>query len=194
MKRRFKFRSARLVAAGALGVAVLGAAFALTPSVVAAPSTLNATIADVARRWPDIGHITPAALDRLMAKQAAVIFDVRTPAEYAVSHLPGAVLVNPDMSAAAFLDRYGDTVKDKTAVFYCSVGVRSSRLAERVTQGLKVRGAAAVDDLAGGIFAWHGQSRPLVDAKGPTEYVHPYDATWGRLLARPQLARTTPRN
>ncbi len=80
-------------------------------------------------------------------------------------------------------------VNGKTAVFYCSVGVRSSRLAERVAQGLKARGAVAVDDLAGGIFAWHGEARPLVDAKGPTDFVHPYDATWGRLLARPQLAR-----
>ena len=98
-----------------------------------------------------------------------MVFDVRTPAEYAVSHLPGAVNVDPDMPAADFLARYGDSVDGKTAVFYCSVGVRSSRLASRVARELKARGAVAVDDMAGGIFAWHGEARPLVDAEGATD-------------------------
>jgi len=55
------------------------------------------------------------------------------------------------------------------------------------------RDSVGVYDLAGGIFAWHGAARPLVDAKGPTDFVHPYDARWGRLLARPELAREDPR-
>ncbi len=194
MKRLLQTKSARAAAVVAVAAAVVGVVVGLAPPGTGAPATLQATIADVARRWPDIGHIAPAKLDRLMAAHSAVVFDVRTPAEYAVSHLPGAILVDPDMGAATFLERYGKAVKGKTAVFYCSVGVRSSRLAERVAQGLKARGATGVDDLAGGIFAWHGQARPLVDAKGPTDFVHPYDATWGRLLARPQLARTTPRS
>jgi rhodanese-related sulfurtransferase len=178
-----------VLALGAVGLAVW-----LAPPVSGGPTTLQATVADVARRWPDIGHIAPADLDGLMATRSALVFDVRTPAEYAVSHLPGAIHVEPDMASAAFLDRYGDAIEGKTAVFYCSVGVRSSRLAERVAQGLKEHGAKAVADLAGGIFAWHGQGRALVDAKGPADLVHPYDASWGRLLARPELARTTPRS
>jgi len=180
----------------AAGAAILALAVAL--GVVSAPpalaGNLQSTIEDVARRWPDIGHIAPARLAALMADGQAVLFDVRTPAEYRVSRLPGAVRVEPGMRAAAFLDRYGDTVEGKTAVFYCSVGVRSSRLAERVAKALKARGATAVDDLAGGIFAWHGEARALVDAVGPTDFVHPYDASWGRLLGRPGLARTEPRS
>ncbi len=185
---------ARAGAACLLGAVLLGTGYMLVRPVAGGPATLQATIADVARRWPDIGHVTPAKLDRLMAEHTVVVFDVRTPAEQAVSHLPGALLVDPDMATAAFLDRYGDGVQGKAAVFYCSVGVRSSRLAERVAQGLQAAGATAVDDLAGGIFAWHGEGRALVDAKGPTQFVHPYDATWGRLLARPKLARTRPRS
>jgi rhodanese-related sulfurtransferase len=194
MSRRSHFKSVRPVVAAVLGVAVLGLVVSLTPSVVGAPATLEATIADVARRWPHIGHVTPQKLDRFMAARAVVLYDVRTPAEYAVSHLPGAISVDPDMGSAAFLARYGHAVNGKTAVFYCAVGVRSSRLAARVAQGLEARGAVAVDELAGGIFAWHGEARPLVDAKGHTDFVHPYDAAWGRLLARPQLARTAPRS
>lgn len=181
--------------AAALPLALVAVMLALisTPPATGGPATLDATISDVARRWPEIGHITPAALERMMAQHSAIVFDVRTPQEYAVSHLPGAIHVAPGMGTRDFLEHYGNKVKGKTAVFYCSVGVRSSRLADKVADSLKARGATAVDDLAGGIFAWHGERRELVDAEGPTDFVHPYNASWGRLLARPELARTTPR-
>jgi rhodanese-related sulfurtransferase len=163
------------------------------PPVSASPDELRSAVNDIARRWPYIDHIAPAQLEPVMAAGEAALFDVRTSAEYQVSHLPGAVRIEPGMRAQAFLDQYGDAVKGKTVVFYCSVGVRSSKLAERVAHALKARGATGVHDLAGGIFAWHGEARPLVDAAGATDFVHPYDATWGRLLARPGLARTVPR-
>jgi len=189
MMRYFNhMRDSHAAAALALAVVVIGLPAAFAPAR-SGPVSLQATIEDVVHHWPDIRHIAPAELDGLIAAGTVVLFDVRTPAEYAVSHLPGAVNIDPDMPSAAFLERYGDSVKGKAAVFYCSVGVRSSTLAERVAAGLKARGATAVDDLAGGIFAWHGQRRALVDAKGPTDFVHPYDSTWGRLLARPELAR-----
>jgi rhodanese-related sulfurtransferase len=191
MSRFARMTCLLVLAAAALGAA--GLAIVLAPPVTGAPATLQATIADVARRWPGIGHIAPAQLATRIAEGSVVLFDVRTPAEYAVSHLPGAVHVEPDTQPADFLKRYGDAVKSKAAVFYCSVGVRSSTLAERVAQGLQARGATAVDDLAGGIFAWHGEGRVLVDARGATDFVHPYDSSWGRLLARPELARNTPR-
>jgi rhodanese-related sulfurtransferase len=176
------------VALGAVGLSV-----GLAPRVGGGPTTLQATIAEVARRWPQIGHVTPAQLATRIAEGRVVLFDVRTPAEYAVSHLPGAIRVDADMRTSAFLERHGDGVKGKAVVFYCSVGRRSSGLAARVAPGLKARGATAVDDLAGGIFAWHGQRRTLVDANGATDFVHPYDSSWGRLLARPDLARNAPR-
>jgi rhodanese-related sulfurtransferase len=191
MTRLARITSLLVLAALALGA--VGLSVWLAPPVTGGLTTLEDTIDDVARRWPQIGHVTPAEVARRIAEGKVVLFDVRTPAEYAVSHLPGAIYVDPDMTSADFLARYGDAVKGKTAVFYCSVGVRSSRLADRVATDLKTRGAVAVDELAGGIFAWHGEMRPLVDTKGPTDFVHPYDALWGRLLARPDLARTDAR-
>jgi rhodanese-related sulfurtransferase len=186
-------RIAGLLGLAALALGCVGLAVWLAPPVAGGPTTLQATIDDVARDWPRIGHVTPTEVERRIAGGKAVVFDVRTPQEYAVSRLPGAIHVDPDMGSADFLDRYGDAVKGKTAVFYCAVGVRSSRLATRVATELEARGAVAVDDMAGGIFAWHGKMRPLVNAKGPTDFVHPYDASWGRLLARPELARTDAR-
>ena len=55
---------------------------------------------------------------------------------------------------------------------------------------LMKRGAVAVDNLKGGIFAWHNQQRPLVSGQGqPTPYVHPFDSSWGKLVDRQSLTR-----
>ncbi|MGI9403293.1 MAG: rhodanese-like domain-containing protein [Hyphomicrobium sp.] len=178
-----------LLVAAIAGVALLG-----SPRVTRGPTSLRTTIENVAQRWPEIGHITPAQVAPLMDDRKVVLFDVRQDAEYVVSRLPGAIHVTPGTSRAAFLDRHGDNVKGKRVVFYCSVGERSSSLASRVANDLKARGAVAVDDLAGGIFAWHGEGRSLVDAKGPTEFIHPFDASWGRLVSRQDLIRTEPRS
>jgi len=187
--RRMMGAIALLFVAAIAGVAVLD-----SPPIASGPTSLRATIGDVAQRWPEIGHIAPAQVGPLLDDRKVVLFDVRQDAEYAVSHLPGAIHVKPGTSRGAFLDRYGDDVKGKTVVFYCSVGERSSSLASQVAEDLKARGALAVEDLAGGIFAWHGEARPLVDAKGSTEFVHPFDASWGRLVSRQELVRTEPRS
>ena len=53
-------------------------------------------------------------------------------------------------------------------------------------------GAQAVYNLDGGIFAWHNERRALTNAAGATDYVHPFDDYWGRLLERRDLIRTVP--
>lgn len=175
-----------------LVAAIAGFAFVPSPIVTGGPPSLQATVENIAQRWPEIGHITPAQVAPLVDEHKVMIFDVRQDAEYAVSHLPGAIHVKPETSRAEFVERYGDEIKGKKVVFYCSVGARSSMLASRVSDDLKARGAVAVDDLAGGIFAWHGEGLPLVDANGLTEFVHPFDSTWGRLVSRQNLVRTSP--
>jgi rhodanese-related sulfurtransferase len=185
----------RLVVAAAailLAVAIAGFAFVPTPIVSVGPPSLQATVKSIAQRWPEIGHIAPERVAPLVDEGKVVIFDVRQDAEYAVSHLPGAIHVKPETSRAEFIERYGDDVKTKKVVFYCSVGARSSMLASRVADDLKARGAVSVDDLAGGIFAWHGERLPLVDAHGRTEFVHPFDSNWGRLVSRQGFVRTKP--
>ncbi len=145
---------------------------------------LERTIEDVAKRWPNLQHVPADDVARMMTEKSAVIFDVRTEQEYAVSHIEGAIRVDPAIDSAEFLKAHAGAVKGKTAVFYCSVGVRSSKLAERVGQGLKEAGALASQNLRGGIFAWHQEQRPLHDAKGAIELVHPYDKTWGKAIKR----------
>lgn len=182
-----------LMALGAVAAAI--AVLALSLSETSKPTVplaeLAATMANVAERWPAISHIAvPAAAEKIQTGDV-VLFDVRTAEEYAVSHLPGAQHVEPGITDDDFLSKFGDSVDGKEVVFYCSVGVRSSKLAERMKSHLTERGATAVYDMAGGIFAWHSERRPLVNARGPTDFIHPYNARWGRLVVRGDLRRTT---
>jgi rhodanese-related sulfurtransferase len=109
---------------------------------------------------------------------------VRTREEFEQSHIDGAIWVDPDMSAASFAEAHGARVRGKTAVFYCAVGVRSGVMVQRVSQSLAPFGPAATVNLKGGVFRWHAQRKPLMSTAGPVRTVHPYDASWGKLLDR----------
>ena len=69
---------------------------------------------------------------------------------------------------------------DRSIVVYCSVGYRSSILAEK----LQDMGFTKVYNLEGSIFKWDNEGRPLVQGKVTVRKVHPYNAHWGNLLER----------
>ena len=145
----------------------------------------------VKRQYTSVAHLPTQKLDDLMRSNADVIlFDVREPEEYRISRIPGAVRVDPEVWTQTFLQRYAASSAGKTVIFYCSVGVRSSRLAERVGDGLRAAGARAVHNLDGGAFAWHGEDRRLVNESGPTSFIHPFSDRFSGLLKRPDLARS----
>jgi rhodanese-related sulfurtransferase len=150
-------------------------------------------LADIRRDHSSVAHVTPEVFTALVGRpQPPVVFDVREPQEFAVSHLPGAVRVDPSLSADAFLAAYGDLIKGRDVVLYCSVGKRSSLLAERVAGVSRAKGALSVANLDGGLFRWHNEGRALVRATTPTSAIHPYDAFWGRHVKRQSEVRMTP--
>jgi len=145
--------------------------------------------------YKNVSHMETAELATMLAeKKDLLIFDVREPDEYNVSHIPGAIRISPSTWGWSFLRQWGPMVKGKTVVFYCSVGVRSSIMAARVQDGLRKQGAIKTLNLNGGIFAWHNERRPIVNAKGETPYVHPFDKHWGSLLKRQSELRMSPMN
>ncbi len=171
-------RAARL----AIALAVILSAIAPANAEQQA-SPLASTIAEVKQKWPSLHHLPSSGVQSLIDDGKAVVFDVRSKEEYDTSHLPGAILVDPATGKDAFLAANAAALTGKTAVFYCAVGMRSSRLADRVgTDALKAAGATDSVNLEGGIFAWNWEGRPLVDANGPTGKVHGYDAKWGKLV------------
>jgi rhodanese-related sulfurtransferase len=169
------------------GLAVIATLGAFTAMCWLVPPVDLATIEqDVERRWPQLEQMQRPHLGSIIeaGAEGLVLFDVRESDEHTVSRLPGAIQIDPAMTATEFMSAHGDTVKGKGVVFYCSVGVRSSILAARVQEDLERAGAAKVLNLTGGIFGWHNDARPLVNSRGATDQVHGHDALWGRLVTR----------
>lgn len=96
--------------------------------------------------------------------------DVRDPEEYMVSTIKGAVTV----------DNYKP--KQKYAVVFCSVGVRS----EKATLDLqKQHPEVKFFNLYGGIFDWFNQGNQIVDQNNkPTETIHTYNKKWEKWVLR----------
>ncbi len=186
------YGSATKAIAAGLTVFILLIGAAIAPqSVLAEAFNLQSVKDQVVRDYKGVKHMETAELaETLEGKGETLLFDVREESEFNVSRIPGAIRISPSSWGWTFLREHGDKVKGKKVVFYCSVGVRSSIMAARVQKGLLERGAAEVMNLNGGIFAWHNEKRGLVNAKGDTSYVHPYDSHWGKLIDRKDLART----
>lgn len=128
-------------------------------------------------QYPRVQWITPSELAALQDKADSnlVLLDVRTAAEWQVSHLPGAVRIEPGSSAEALPPNLPRTA---LIVGYCAVGYRSAAVLKRFGAEGFTNGRV----LDGGIFAWANEHRPLVRDGQPATRVHPYTAFWGRLL------------
>jgi rhodanese-related sulfurtransferase len=140
----------------------------------------------------EIRRIAPADLLAHMQSgqhDQLALFDVRMPDEFAISHLSGAVRVDPDFGYERFVATYGAALRGKTVVFYCTTSARSGDLALGVRDGLMQTGAKSVLLLAGGLIAWHNGDLPLTDVSGPTRFLHPYDDVVVPHLRHPELAR-----
>jgi len=148
------------------------------------PTPLAEIEETVAERYDDIAHVGPEDLAKMQgADEDFILLDVREKREFEVSHIPGAIQIDPDARASdvkALLAEAGADA-DTPVVVYCSVGRRSSRLGSRVVDGLEGR---QVVNLRGGVFAWHNQTRPLENETGETDAVHPYNDKWGKLIER----------
>ena len=126
-------------------------------------------------RWKfdDVQHVTPAEAAALLADDTAtVIWDIRRPDEFAVSHLPDARHVPPDTADAALKQLLPDA--NQTILVYCAVGYRSAQMARR----LQALGHTNALNLEGAIFAWAEADLPLEGG----DTVHPYNAMGRRML------------
>ena len=114
--------------------------------------------------------------DSIKCKSDWLIVDSRELVEFKTSHLPNAKWVGDhDFSIC----RLSGTPKDTKVVVYCSIGVRSEKIAEK----LKASGFSNVWNLYGGIFAWSNEHKSLVvQSQKPTLAVHGYDHNWAKLL------------
>lgn len=149
------------------------------------PLHLASVILGIRHRVPMID--TQVLAQRLQKEPGDVlIFDVRSEAEYRVSHLPGAIRISEGLPVEDLLANHPQILGGKTVVFYCSVGERSGEMGARLVQQSegKAAGMGEIYNLSGGIFAWANRAFPLENPTGPVkQVVHPFSKNWGWLLS-----------
>lgn len=144
------------------------------------PVTWDEVRWQIAEKFPAVPQLGTAELAAALSDSASaqpLLIDTRTAREFAASHLPGALHAETVEEVRALL---ATAPHDQAVVLYCSVGWRSSRLADDLLQAEPER---QVHNLDGSLFQWANEARPLVDAEDKSvNHAHPYDQRWGRLL------------
>jgi rhodanese-related sulfurtransferase len=153
---------------------------------------LNTIHQVIKKDYQSVSHISASQFSQLSSEEI-LVFDVREPEEFEVSHIGGAIQVSPDIDPQTFIEDYGELLKDKKVVFYCSVGRRSSALANKLGDTPFEYGATSSQNLIGGVFSWVNQDRELSSSvQGSTKLVHPYNKYWGRLIKDQSKLSYTP--
>ena len=146
---------------------------------------------------PDMDYINGPTLERWLrdwktdgARQGPIILDVRSEAEFNVSHLPSARNVRPGLTPEQMqlLSSPEKRAEEFTraVVVYCSVGYQSAEIVD----GLKRLGFTRAQVLGGGMFGWANERRDLVDLSGrAVTTVHPGSSEYSDILNRSVRAK-----
>lgn len=128
-------KSTRITLATSLLATALGSALVMytlsTTQSIAPDSVSPTTFAETLRTEPE-----------------RQLIDVRTPAEYATGHIPGAR--NLDFYASDFADTLATLDRTQPLAIYCRSGSRTGQTLEL----LRTMGFQDVIELQGGIIAW----------------------------------------
>lgn len=126
-----------------------------------------------------IPYISVDRLKDLSAKKVTIL-DAREQKEFDVSHIKNAIHVGYDNFK---LSKTTKKITDKNSfvVVYCTLGVRSEDIAEK----LKEAGYKNVYNLFGGIVNWKNKGNTVVDAnENETEKVHVSSKVWSKWLLK----------
>jgi len=128
----------------------------------------------IRRQFPTVKQLSTKTLANWLEnrKPKLQLIDTRNQEEFFVSHLPNAKHI-PDLETAQ-----KNLDPNVAIVAYCSVGYRSSQLAEQLQQ----LSYPQVWNLEGSIFQWTNEGRMLRQNGNPTQHVHPYSKSWQWLL------------
>ncbi len=99
----------------------------------------------------DGGHVGAERFAEAVAADGVVVIDVRTPAEFAEGHLPGAV--NIDVQGGDFDAQVAQLDPEGDYAVYCRSGNRSRAAIDQMATG----GVERTVGLEGGIGSWGGE-------------------------------------
>ena len=149
-------------------------------SIVNLFSFSQETIANVLKKYnkESIPYIT--ANELATPRVEVVLLDAREIEEYKVSHLKNAIHVGYDNFSLIETKKFLSD-NDAMIVVYCSIGVRSEDIAEK----LKKEGHKNVYNLFGGIFEWKNNNFTVYNSKEEaTENVHAFSKDWSKWLLK----------
>lgn len=132
----------------------------------------------IERKFPNVPSVSVNDFVTHLAESDGakpLIIDVRDSAEFAVSHINGAM--NYPLNQVSD-ERIHDLPYDRALLVYCSVGYRSAEF----VRYLQNKGFNNAYNLEGGIFEWKNVGRPVFRDGIEVNVVHPYNAKWGKLL------------
>lgn len=145
----------------------------LLPLALSAQKSIDKAL----KKWNE-NSIPYIYANELLDQEEAVLLDTREWDEYQVSHLKNAIWVGYDtFQIDSVMQKIPN--KDKSIVVYCSIGVRSEDIGEK----LQAAGYSDVKNLYGGIFVWKNDGYTVyTNDNDVTEKIHAFDAQWGKLL------------
>ncbi|MVO07979.1 rhodanese-like domain-containing protein [Flavobacterium sp. TP390] len=118
--------------------------------------------------------------EELKSSKNSTVLDTRELEEFNVSHLENAIHVGYQKFDTDLLLKAIPN-KQTPIVVYCSIGVRSEDIGEKLIQ----LGYTNVKNLYGGIFEWKNKNYTVVNANGEiTDEVHAFSKTWGKYLLK----------
>lgn len=101
--------------------------------------------------------------DALKNADKKILLDVRTPEEFANSHIDGAI--NIDVRSADFNQRIAKLDKDQPVYVYCLSGGRSANASNILAQN----GFKTVNNMLGGISKWTSENKVTITAEGAND-------------------------
>ncbi len=128
----------------------------------------------------NLSKLIKRPFDSAQGDNNIVLLDSRELKEYKVSHLKNAIHVGYDkFNLKETTSKLAD--KNATIVVYCSIGIRSEDIAEK----LQKAGYKNVFNLFGGIFEWKNKQNIVVDSlNNSTEKTHTFNKEWSKWLKK----------
>ena len=95
--------------------------------------------------------IKPEQVEELLRRKGLKVLDVRTPMEYKMGHIAGAI--NMDITDKSFAEKVGKLNKSTPYLIYCRSGVKSMSAARYMSK----QGFEEMYNLKGGYIAYSGK-------------------------------------
>lgn len=125
------------------------------------------------------GSISYISVEELKAKlfdgENLLLLDTRSKEEYEVSHLKNAIWIGYKKFDK---DKVKNIDKDSKIIVYCSVGVRSEKIGEK----LKALEFDNIQNLYGGIFEWINSGYPIYKNEKLTTKIHTFNKRWEQYI------------